>query len=93
MPHDRRDGGFGPWTVRNMIPAAIRAVARGRRRAVGWLRRVASATVIVDREVEVALRRRWADLPEGARTEAQLVGRLHPHENRQLVELLPMRRR
>jgi hypothetical protein len=42
---------------------------------LGWLRRLERATRPVDPETRAALERRWAELPVGARTPAQTLGR------------------
>jgi hypothetical protein len=42
---------------------------------IGWLRRLERVTRPVDPETRSALERRWAELPAGARTPAQTLGR------------------
>ena len=42
---------------------------------LAWLGRLERATRPVDPEVRAVLGRRWAELPEGARTPAQVLGR------------------
>jgi hypothetical protein len=48
------------------------------RSAAAWVRAVAASTRPVDPDTEAALARRWIELPDRARTPAQLLGRRTP---------------